>query len=344
MILLIYLITTFGLIGFFIWLLIDLLVLHQERGERLAGWLAKLVAWTGRTAEKTATAMSVQGKVNSFIASINTEVEGLLPYSLKIKWISPEINEQAFIEKNRVVVLLSHHQNQDENLSKATMLYMNKAVIPEARPHIHFKLCDAIDLTMTKKALYSFIEARSVFDYFVTKILRPRTEEDNEMKNFCTVIDALDECGLFTRVLLRELKELGYRRAGITETGDTVFETAEFTKFLAQIARKERGENVPLTFSRNYIKVSIILIAREETEFLGTDPFMVRIKDRIKTGISVIYIFARGSNISLTKKVCQLCKQIPELTEIHKGEEFPTKIGNKTISGYCSIFYNRKTI
>ena len=34
--------------------------------------------------------MSIQGKINSFIAQINKEVEELLSYSLKIKWIAPE--------------------------------------------------------------------------------------------------------------------------------------------------------------------------------------------------------------------------------------------------------------
>lgn len=342
MILLPYLITAFGLTGIFIWFLIDVLVLHQERGERLAGWLATLVAWTGKKAEKTATAMSIQGKVNSFTAEINKEVEELLPYSLKIKWIAPEISEQAFIKKNRVIILLSHHKNQDENFSKATMLYMNKAVIPEARPHIHFKLGEAIDLMMTKKALYSFIKARSSFSYFVTQIMRPKTEGDPEIKEFCTVIDTLDERGLFTRVLLRELKELGYRRAGVTETGDTVFETGKFTKFLNEIARKEQGEDVPLSFSRNYIKVAVILIARPGIPV--TDPFMKMIKQKIKEGINVIYIFARGFNIDLAKQVCQLCSQMPELVEIHKGEKFPTKIDNRTVAGYCAIFYNRKEV
>lgn len=342
--LLLYFITTFGIIGIFIWLLIDLLVLHQERGERLAGWLAKLIAWTGKKAEKTATAMSIQGKINSFIVKVNKEVEKLLPYSLKIKWIAPEISEQAFIKKNRVIILLSHHKNQDENFSKATMLYMNKAVIPQTRPHIHFKLGEAIDLMMTKKALCGFIKARSSFSYFVTEIMRPKIEGDPEIKEFCTVIDTLDERGLFTRVLLRELKELGYRRAGVTETGDTVFETGEFTKFLNEIARKEQGEDVPLTFSRNYIKVSIILIAKPETGIIGADPFIRRIKQKIKEGINVIYIFARGFNIDLAQQVCQFCSLMPELVEIHKGEKFSTKIDNRTVAGYCAIFYNRKEV
>lgn len=342
MTLLLYLLTIFGLVGLFIWLIIDLLVLHQERSERLAGWLAKLISWTGKKAEKTATAMSIQGKVNSFVYSINTEVEELLPYGLKIKWVSPEINEQSFIKKNKVIILLSHHKNQDKNLSKATVLYINKALIPEARPHLNTKLCKAIDLMMTKKALYSFIEARSSFNYFITRILRPKIEEDQCIKEFCTVIDTLDERSLFTRVLLRELKELGYRRAGITETGDTVFETGEFTKFLTEIAKKEQGEDVPLTFSRKYIKVAIILVARPEVN--TPSRFIRMIKEKIKQSINVIYIFARGSNIDLAKEVYLLCNQIPELAEVHKGEEFPTKIDNKTMVGYCAIFYNRKTV
>lgn len=346
---LLYLLTIFGLSGIFLYVLLDLLVFHQERGEKLAEWLSKLVTWTGKRAEKTATAMNIQGKINSFIATVNIEVEELLPYNLKIKWVSPEISEQAFIEKNRVVILLSYHQNQDENLSRGTILYMNKAVIPEARPHIHFKLCKAIDLMMTKKALFSFIEARSSFGHFIETILKPETQKDSELKEFCTVIDEIDERGLFTRVLLRELLEIGRRRAGITETGDTVFETGKFTKFLDEIAKKESGEDVPLSFMGNFIRVAIFLIARSKTRELarelGPEMFLHRIREKIKQGVNVIYVFARTArNIDLAKEVCNECIQYASLTKVHEAE-FPTRTSNGLIvTGYCVIFYNRQIL
>jgi len=336
-------ILTFGATtGFFVWLIIYLFVLHQEKGEKLVGWLAKLIAWTGKTAEKTATAMSIQGKVDSFIEAINTEVEDLLPYGLKVKWISPELDKEAFIEKDRVVILLSYHNNKDENLSKATLLYMNKAVIPEARPHIHTKLGKAIDLMMAKKALYSFVEARSSFGYFVNSVLRPAVDQDQELKEFCQTIDATDERGLFTRVLLRELLELGRKKACITETGDTVLESNNFAKFLNEIAKKEKGEDVPLTFAGCDIKVAIILVARAGVELLTIDPFIKRIKEKIKQSINVVYIFARGQNIGIAKQVSNGCKSLPGLIKVHE-EEFPTKSPEgDTRIGYCAIFYNRK--
>ena len=217
-------IATFGLTaGFFIWLIIYMFILHQEKGEKFVGWLAGFVAWASKKAERTATANKIQGKVDSFVVSINTEIEGLLPFGLKVKWILPDLSKEAFIENDRVVVMLNYHSNQDENLAKATMLYMNKAVIPEARPHIHQKLSQAIDLMMTKKALFSFIEARSSMGHFINTVFKPQTDNDSELKENCGVIDAIDERGLFTRVFLKELMELGIRRAGITETRHTTF-------------------------------------------------------------------------------------------------------------------------
>ncbi len=322
---------------------IYIFVLNPEKGERFISNLSKLFSKFSQVAEKTATAYSIQAKINNFIKLINSEVEGLLPYRLKIKWVSPDIDKTSFIKNGKVVVMLKFHKNQDENLARATLFYMKKAVIPEARPHIHYKLSESIDLMMTKKALYSFAESRSSFSYFVKEILHPKAEKDPEIREFCNVIDNLEKRGLFTRVLLRELKELGYKRAGITETGDTVFETGEFTKFLNKIAQKEQGKDVPLTFNKKYIKVAIILVARPETEIWGSDPFIKRINEKIKEEISVIYIFARGSNIKLAKEITKLCKKFPELSQIHKEEEFPTWIDGKRIKGYCTIFYNRKS-
>ncbi|GAH36627.1 unnamed protein product, partial [marine sediment metagenome] len=173
----------------------------------------------------------------------------------------------------------------------------------------------------------------------------PKIEGDQDMKEFCTVIDRLDMCGLFTRTLLRELKELGYRRAGVTETGETVFETARFTKFLNEIAKKEAGEDVPLTFLGEYIRIAIILVAKKETEALGgVGVFIRRIKERIKRSTNVIYIFARGTNIKFAKEVSRITREIPELVEIHKGEEFSVKLVGRTVQCYCNIFYNRKML
>lgn len=339
--LLIILLINFGLIGIFIWVLIHILVLHPEKGERIAGWLARLVSWTSKRAQRTATAISIQKKVHSFIDAVNTEVERLLPYKLKIKWVSPKIDETAFISNDRVIVFLRHDKNQDVNIAKSTMLYMNKAVIPEARPHIHFRLCEAIDLMMTKKALYSFVEARSAFAVFVSDVLRPKADKDSDLKELCTIIEQLDTRGLFTRVLLRELAELGKRRAGITESGGTVFETGKFTKFLTEIAEKEQGEDVPLTFNGKWIKAAVILVARPDT---ATEAFITQIKKKIVENINVIYVFARGRNVETAKRVCEECTKVPELTMIHEGEEFPTMVDERNIIGYCVIFYNRKTI
>ena len=339
-------IATFGFTaGFFTWLIIYLFVLHQEKGEKFVGWLAGFIAWASKKAERTATANNIQGKVDSFIVSVNTEVEGLLPFGLKVKWISPDLSKEAFIENDRVVVMLNYHSNQDENLAKATMLYMNKAVIPEARPHIHQKLGQAIDLMMTKKALFSFVEARSSMGHFVQTVLRPQTENDTELKDVCGVIDTIDERGLFTRVLLKELMELGIRRAGITETGDTVFETNEFVKLLKKIAEKERGVNVDPTFIKNSIKVAIIMVARPENVD-NPDMYLHAIEERMKKSAQTFYLFARGSrNIEFAKEVVSACAE--KFTELAKGheEEFPTKHQDGTVMrGYCAIFHNRKTI
>lgn len=341
---LLYLIATFGLTaGFFIWLIVYLFVLHQEKGERLAGWLAKLVTWTGKSAQKTATAMSIQSKINTFVVSVNSEVEDLLPYGLKIKWIKPEINKESFIKGNHVVVMLDYHINYDENISKAILFYINKAVIPEARPHIHEKLGRAIDLMMSKKALFSFIENGSSFGHFVNSVLRPEINSDQELKEYCQIIDTTDERGLFTRVFLRELLELGRKRAGITESGDSVFESSNFAKFLNEIAEKEQGRDVPLTFINNNIKIAIILVARPTNDITG--PFIKKIEEKIKQSVNVIYIFARGDlNLMLAKNVCKECEAISELAKIHE-EEFPTKSPKGNIgTGYCAIFYNRKTV
>lgn len=335
----------FGTAGLFIWAIVYLFVLNPAKGEIIVGWIAGIVATVSKRAERTATAKTIQGRVDSFITSINTEVRGLLPFGLKIKWVSPDISKEAFIENDRVIVLLNYHQNQDENLARATILYMQKAVIPEARPHIHQKLGRAIDFMMTKKALYSFVEARSSLGHFVETVLRPETDKDQELKELCTVIDTIDERGLLTRILLRELMELGVRRAGVTETGDTVFETSEFTKLLKRIAEKERGVDVDPTFIKNNIRMTVIMVARPEN-VNHAQLYTNAVRKRLKNGIRTFYLFARGDrNIEFAKSVTNTCKtEFQELALIHE-EEFTSKFQDgRLTSSYCAIMHNRKAV
>ena len=98
---------------------------------------------------------------------------------------------------------------------------------------------------------------------------------------------------------------------------------------------------VPSGMMMNFKVLDYLNSANIDTIFISTG--MANLEE-IKQSINVIYIFARGFNIDLAKEVYLLCNKIPELAEVHKGEEFPTKIDSKTMVGYCAIFYNRKTV
>lgn len=337
-----FLLTFLGLGGLFSYLLIYLLVLHPEKGERVGLWISNLTVWASNNAKRTRTSLKIQKKIQSFASNINTEVENLLPYELKIKWTSTNTNNSSFIEANKVIVFLPHSKNQDENLARVALLYMNKAVTPDARPHIDNNLSTAIDMMMTKKALYSFHETGSSLDYFVRNILNPSTNKNSELKEYCEVIEIVDEKGLFTRILLRELLSLGRKRGGRTETGDSVHEANLFVKHLKKIAEKERGVDVDPSFFRKDIRVGIILVARSENIKYGEKFYVNSVrKYGIKQSAPVIYISAINKNIEFAKNVVRLCeKEFGSFKKIHE-EDFPIILKDgKTANAYCGILYN----
>jgi len=88
--------------------------------------------------------------------------------------------------------------------------------------------------------------------------------------------------------------------------------SAKISKFLKEIAQKEQGQDVPLTFNKTYIKIAIILVARPETESLGVERFIKRIQEKIKQRVNVIYVFARGRNIKLAKEIFKKCSEMPD--------------------------------
>ncbi len=67
--------------------------------------------------------------------------------------------------------------------------------------------------------------------------------------------------------------------------------------FVANLAARPKGESVELAFNREFIKVAICLLGRDETLQQGYTPYLRHLYRRIQAGYRSYYVLAAGRKI-----------------------------------------------
>jgi hypothetical protein len=100
----------------------------------------------------------------------------------------------------------------------------------------------------------------------------------------------MDERGLFTRLFLVELdlfsKEMHGREPKLYMTG----EIEGLVEFIVNISKKQIGVEVPLTYSRAFIRLGVIIVAKTDKLLESIEPYIKVIDKEIKIKLNSIYV------------------------------------------------------
>lgn len=303
--------------------IIAYLLFFPEKAGRIASWIYKGLRGLGSYFEKRYVASDIQSTINIRQRQINSEVDGALPYPVAIKWIR-EITPETFIENKRCVVRIHRSDNRSRNLVTATMAYIGQGVILFARRYIDHKVCQGIDLAITRSILVAE-DSPGALDIFIEDILHPIISQDEDFAELYIVMESMDDSGFLTRILLREFMELGRMLYPKSPSDDLKEETRRLVKFLSDIARKDI-EDVPLEFRGKMIHLNVVLVARSwKLEQHGLRPYVNRCKESAKSGADAVYICARGDNVSAAKEMASLVSQVRIGLQRRKGRSYKVK-------------------
>lgn len=324
------------------WIFIGVLVIlivsilkNPERGEQLVALLSRIFASQSLKFDKAYIAMDIQSKLNSFTKNINSEAVDVLPYPAKIEWVT-SAEKQTLIRNNEIVIRLDNHAEQSKNFVYATTAYVSKGLFPYSRAYIDEQILKSCDLVVTSKILRKEEKALRIF---FDEILNPIIEEQPEIKEITSLMMELDNSGFFSRILLRELWDLGRRLYPKESSLSIREETKDLLKTLENLAKKERGVDINPTLEKDNIKMSIVLVARYVVvSARGIEPYVNWINECITKGIYTIHILAAGfTNVQIAKLVA---RHFEKSMKIEKIEE--TKIPkNKMPEGIHILFKER---
>ncbi|MHA1279707.1 MAG: hypothetical protein ACTSQ8_21090 [Candidatus Helarchaeota archaeon] len=294
----------FVVIVLFLWAFNNL-----EQIEILMSWILRIVSWISHRTKLKAINTQIQAKINVAVENIEDEVEGVMPYPLKIEWVKGTLDNST-LKDNEIIVKLNNNFDDAQNLASATLLYLHEGFLRQSRYHTNPSLQNALDLEMAWKILCTNEES-NLGHYFLENIYYPYILEDSKIEGFSSKIRSIDSAGMHTRIFLRELRGLGRKVAGELPAKQTKEETAICINFLNKITTSERGTKYPLDFIGRKIRFGILLVANQETLALnGIRPHKFWLKKKVRMGAESIYICAIGNkNVDLARNVAQWGQQ-----------------------------------
>jgi hypothetical protein len=283
-----------------------------EKAQMVAGWLWTLFSGITKRGDRTAIALRVQGHVNASTKHLARKVpDGIVEGKLKLKWSSSD-EATAYLRDGDVVVFMKRSQHHEENVARALMVYLPKAVIPRARRYLDQPTMAAVDLTLAKIILGRSTASQGVLDVFYEQHLDPACEEDAALGKLVTEMDEIDLHGWLLRVLLPEYRRLGNRLHPAQPDVRSQADTAAFARWIHRLAAREPGDmSIPLSYDGSQMRVALVFVAsRSRLEDEGSEPYRKYAKKLVYSGkYDAVYLMGRDNNIWAVNEIAERLAQ-----------------------------------
>ena len=286
-----------------------LIIFFYDKLERPIARVQGLISWAGAKRRRGAIKADIQSKVNSFSQSVDKEVPNTMPYNMKLQFVSEMDRAELLRDKNLVLVRIRDRRHDDKNFVHAMIAFCPVGVLPSSRAYLDDSLSDAIDFTVTRKFLNG-IQYQGALNYLYKEVIEPETTERPELDKLCTILDRFDEQGLFTKVVLRELRDFAAKVRSRYPTEVHKNETRHFVEYMDAIATRDPHEECDTEFQGNYISMGFVFIGTSpKIRQAGVAPYLRAIQWKKNMGLERIYIAARDWAIDKAERTSYLAKR-----------------------------------
>lgn len=278
-------------------LVVIFVLMYPEKAERIGGWFLGLFSWSSKGIRHRSIKFKIQGQVNTFARSIDREVAGSMPYNMNLNFVRDIDRSELDPNKNIVIVCLKDRGADARNIVHAMMVYCPSGVIPQARPYINNAMNESINVTVTRKFL-NYLKHYSALQYLYDDVLPTCAKDIPGLDDFCKIFDTLDDNGLFTRVILEELRDFGARvETRFPEESHRV-ESTKFVNYVYDVATRQTGEeSLDIGYLGQHIATAFVFIGTGE-KMLSKGPaiYLNHIRKLRDAGFERAYLAARGGS------------------------------------------------
>jgi len=306
------LVAYFGFYGLTVGLLWSLLVLVITNLDRVADIIAssyKVARKVDFWFEKNAVEKRLEVTIGSASKKVNQKAGiDLLPHGVDIKWDKPQ-KRDAFLEREKIVVCLEPSYNEERNLARATMFYVQEDLISASQRFVNTTIMKSLFFAIARKMLMLDRKLHAL-KCLNEEFIEPEAEKMPQIREYVSGMDNIDKKGYLTRILLREFSQLDAKLSPALTDTQARKETKAFTRLLRDLAEKEEEELVPLDFLGSVFRIGIMPIAKIGKGF-DISNVVKTASYRYHQNIDTVYVVALGTKIGLAKLA---------ITEIEKTE------------------------
>lgn len=277
-------------IGYLIRILLD-----EDRAALWRGRFYKLafLLTRKRDREKKYISNDVKGRLNLARRKMHFAGSGL-PKAVDVEWVEGERPGTYEVKEGEFIVRLDPSEAQHKNIVILAILLVRETTLRGVRSSVDQPLRCAIDMNLVRGLLYG-LRSPTVFDWFMSTQYQPLAQSDPQVGHRNTQIRAIDERGLFTRLLLVELDEFCRKTFGQATTPTMGREIGHLVDFLYSLATKQPGRDVPLDIRSAHFSVSLILVAKTQKILeQGVQPYLTVVKDNLRRGVEIQYVLVSG--------------------------------------------------
>jgi len=298
-----------------------LFAIFYDKLEKPITRIHSLFSWAGASWRRRTIKGEIQSEVNSFSQSMEKEVPNTMPYNMKLKFVSEIDRAELLRDKSIVLVRIRDRKHDDKNFVHAMLTFCPVGVLPASRPYLDDCLRDAIDFTVTRKFLNA-IQYQGAINYLYKEVIEPAIAEKAELDKLCCTLDGLDEHGLFTKVVLRELRDFVAKVRSRYPTYAHKNETRQFVEYMNAIATRAPGDVCETDFQGNCISMGFVFIGTSpKIQAEGAVPYLRAIQWRKSMGLDRIYIAARDWAVDIAERTSYLAEKA-KLAKVLKRRQY----------------------
>ena len=292
----------FGFYGFPMGLLWSLLLLVITNLNLVADVIAssykigrKVHFWF----EKNAVEKRLEVTIGSASKKVNKEGGiDLLPHGVDIKWVEPQ-KRDAFLKKGKMIVCLEPSYNEERNLSRATMLYVQEDLISASQRFVNTTIMKSLCFAIARKMLMLDRKLHAL-KCLNKEFIEPEAEKMPQVREYVSSMDNIDKKGRLTRILLREFSQLDAKLSPALTDTQARKETKAFTRLLGDFEKKKEEDRVPLEFMGSVFRIGIMPIAKVGRSF-DISNFTKAASYCHAQNIDTVYVVALGTKVGLAK-------------------------------------------
>jgi small subunit ribosomal protein S1 len=293
------------------------------------GAIWQVLAGPFKFLRKKAIRFQIEGPLTKSLKKISQELPEIDIPELKINWVKTDDLETK-LKEGKAIIKLKFENDNSRNIIKATSIYVKDAFLSNSKPYLSPNFTKAIDLTVTKKILLNanLKNKGNIIPLFINE----NKNVSSEVFEKCEKFEEIDDNGLFTRVILRELNGLGERLFGRTPKQQHHIESEEFLNFVHNVVIREYDDNTPLVYNNNIFKVGFLLVAKAETyNTYGLEAYYRRIRLSLAKGVKTFYLLARTDKVEILEKVATELIQTGNFILRNNPKEYIDNLNRKCI-------------